>query len=213
MFLECKRTNVTVPRSSDITLIFPFDQFLYRFKRQNYNPLTLDTKRYSPEKINEVIDTIEQKCDNFRRVRKFRNLAILSTVIFALGIILGNILLNIGIDKSSHSEVEFVKFEGNNFMIGGGILLVAGVIQFIFVMCSLAYKTRKLRVTYEDNAKEIIDLVNQKSKENGVRWKMGQFFNWIELSLDYKVEGNLLTSTKGFNTMLLPSKTRSDNYV
>ncbi len=149
MFLECKRTNVTVPRSSDITLIFPFDQLFYRFKRQAYNPLTLDTKRYAIEKINDVIDQIETKCDNFRRVKKFRNLAIFSTIIFALGIILGNVLLNIGIDQSSHSNIEFVKFQANQYMIGGGILLV----------------------------------------------------------------GNLLTTTKGFNTMLLPSKTRSDNYA
>jgi hypothetical protein len=206
MLLECQRVNISIPKSTPISLIFPFDQCSYRFKRHCYDPQSLDKENYTVKDINLLLDKVEEACNNFRVLRRFRNIAIMSAVFLAFAIIIGSIFVNIGTSRGKDNGVEFVKFQTNGFVYAGGIILFLGLLQFGLIMCYLAFKARRLRIVFEEKSREILEKTNADIKDLGIRWKLGQLFNWLELSLDYKVEGTFMVNTKGFNTLLIPQK-------
>jgi hypothetical protein len=85
-------------------------------------------------------------------------------------------------------------------------------------MITLALRTRKLRVIYEEKVRDILESLNSSMKGKGLRWKIGQFFTWIELSLDYKVESAMIPTGHskgfGFDTLLIPQKmVSSKNFI
>jgi len=206
MLLECQRVNISIPKSTSVSLIFPFDQCSYRFKRHCYDPAALDKENYGVREINALLDRIEEACENFRILRRYRNIAIISAILLAFSIIIGSIFINIGINREKDSGVEFVKFQRNGFVYAGGILVGFGLLQFICIMCYLAFRARRLRLVFEEKTRDILEKTNADTKDLGLRWKMGQLYNWIELSLDYKVESTFMINTKGFNTLLIPQK-------
>jgi len=211
MFLECRTIKITVPKSNEVSFVFPFNQCACRFNKRGYDPTHLDSNKYTKEEIDEVLEKVEKSCDYFKKMQKCTIYAIISLVAFVVMIIVGNILLNIGLSKSSDTgNVELAKFKTNGLVISGAATLFVGVVQLILAIILVARKTRKLRFTYENITAEIISNKNQEIKSSGLRWKIGRCFNWIELSLDYKMS-NLVGKQSAFAPKFLRKGGSIDN--
>lgn len=211
MFLECRTIKITVPKSNEVSFVFPFSQCFCKFNRKGYDPSYVDPNKYTKEEIDEVLDKIEKTCGHFKKMQRCTVTTIISLVAFITMIIVGNVLLNIGLSKNSDTgEVEFAKFKTNGLVISGAATLFVGIVQLILVIILVAYKTRKLRVYYENITAEIISNKNQELKGSGLRWKVGRCFNWIELSLDYKMS-NLIVKQPAFAPKFLRKGGSLDN--
>lgn len=188
MFLECRTIRITIPKSNEVSFVFPFNQCSCKFKRNNFDATQIDPERYTKTEINKVLDSIERSCGQFKTMKKCTILAVFSVLIFIILIVVGNVLLNIGLAKYSETgEIEFAKFRAHGLVIAGASSLFLGIVQIIISTILIATKMRKLRLSYEVIATEIIHKENHELKSSGLRWKLGQCFNWIELSLDYKI--------------------------
>lgn len=202
MFLECRNFKVTVPQSNEVSLVFPFNQCSYQHSRNSYDPKYLDETKFSKHRINKFLDQVQAACNNFKTMRIYGYIAIFVSVLLTVLLITGNILLNIGLSKNTKTaSVKIAKFNGSTFVILGSCFIFGGAAQFIVVMIFLAWKTRRIRNKYENITAELIAKNNVEIKEVGLRWKLGQYYNWIELCQDYKIH-NVLTKQL-FNSLLL----------
>jgi len=65
-------------------------------------------------------------------------------------------------------------------------------------------------LSYENRTAELVGHVNHELKSSGLRWKVGRCFNWMELSLDYKMS-NIIVKQSAFNPMFLRKAGSVDN--
>ena len=203
MFLELRTTKITVPKSNEVSLVFPFNQCSCKFDRNKFDPRLIDDTKFTKQQLNDFIDKVESNCGNHKELRKYTILAIFSTIALVVCIIVGNIILNIGISRSSgNSVVEFTKFSKNGLVISGACVLFSGVAQFIILVFLLAARVRTLRLFYENIASEAVKRSNLDWKAREVRWKVGRYYNWLELSLDYKIN-QMLAKPSAFSPMIL----------
>ncbi len=203
MLLECRRIRISVPKSNEVSFVFPFNQFACKLNRKNYDPKHIDSSRYSKEEIEEFLDKIEKSCHQFKKMRRYTILEIVTLLLFIALIIVGNILLNLGLAKGSDTgDIELAKFRTNGFVISGAASLFFAIVFFIVVTVFVARNVRKLRLQYETITIEMVNNKNQTVKENGLRWKIGRCFNWVELSLDYKIQSFISKTSTFTNSML-----------
>lgn len=202
MFLECRTTRINTPRSNELSLVFPFNQFCCRLDRKSYDPKHIDADKFEKSEIDKFLDEIEKACGHYKRMQKSTIAAIISLFIFIVAIIVGNVLLNIGLAKrKSTGEIEFTKFAENGLVLSGALTLIVGVIQIIVSVILVARSVRRERTLYETITLEMITKKNIEAKQKGLRWKVGQCYNWIELSLDYKMN-KYLVKQNSFTTLL-----------
>ena len=185
MLLESIKVIIT-PNSSDTLLVFPFDQYNIKFKRDlNENVLE---GRYSEKKINQILDQIEATCDHFWTLKKYIILTLFTSATLAVAVILGSIFINIGLKNDTTSGINFVKYEPNYYVYTGGIVLGIGGLQFILLMICISVKSKYIRLSYEEKATQIIEIHNEICKDIGIRWKLGNYLRWIEVRLDFKIK-------------------------
>ena len=202
MFLECRNIKVTVPQSNEVSLVFPFNQCSYQHNRNRYDSKHIDETKFSKQRINQFLDDVQKACNNFKTIRSYGYIAIFITILFVVLLIIGNVLLNIGLTKNAKTAtVKIAKFNESNMVILGSCFIFGGAAQFIIFIILLAWKTRKVRSKYENITAELIAKNNVEIRELGLRWKLGQYYNWIELCLDYKINNVLLKQQ--FTSLLL----------
>ena len=202
MFLECRNFKVTVPQSNEVSLVFPFNQCSYQHTRNGYDAKYLDQSKFPKHRVNKFLDEVQAACNNFKTMRLHGYVAIFTSVILTALLIVGNVLLNIGLSKNTKTAtVEIAKFNQSTFVILGSCFIFGGAAQFIVIMIVLAWRTRRIRNKYENITAELIAKNNVEIKDLGLRWKLGQYYNWIELCLDYKIHNVL--NKQVFNSLLL----------
>lgn len=211
MFLELSTMRVSVPESNEVSLVFPFNQFCCKFKRNCYDSKYLDQVKYSKQQANDFIDKIESTCGNFKKIRKYAIIAMVECLLFVIFVCVGNVLLNIGLTWTGGDtdEVELTKWKRNGLVIAGSCVLGLGIIQCFVVIIILALKVRKVRINYESLTARLIQQHNQELKELGIRWKIGQYYNWIEMCLDYKI--NAVIAKNSFSPRILSKMGTADS--
>jgi len=193
MFLECRTTRINTPRSNELSLVFPFNQCCCRLDRKSYDIKHIDEAKFKKSDIDDFLDEIEKNCGYYKKTQRCTIAAIVSLSAFIIAIIVGNVLLNIGLAKGkSTGEVEFAKFHKDGLVLGGALTLIMGVLQVIISVIVVARSVRRERKKYETITLEMVNKKNLETKPNGLRWKVGRCYNWIELCLDYKVNKYLV---------------------
>lgn len=202
MFLECRTTRINTPKSNELSLVFPFNQFCCRLDRKRYDTKHIDAAKFNKSDIDSFLNEIEKACGYYKRMQRATVGAIISLTFFIVAIVVGNVLLNIGLAKGkSTGEVEFTKFHKDGLVLGGALTLIVGVVQMIVSTIMVARSVRRERISYETITLEMVNQKNVDAKQKGLRWKVGQCYNWIELSLDYKMQ-KYLVKQSSFTTLI-----------
>jgi len=202
MFLECRTTRINTPKSNELSLVFPYNQFCCRLDRKRYDAKHIDEVKFNKSEIDQFLDEIEKACGYYKKMQRATIGAIISLTFFIVAIVVGNVLLNIGLAKGkSTGEVEFTKFHKDGLVLGGALTLIVGVAQMIVSTIMVARSVRRERTSYETITLEMINRKNADVKQRGLRWKVGQCYNWIELSLDYKMQ-KYLVKQSSFTTLI-----------
>ena len=211
MLLESMKIIVP-PASTETLIIFPFDQCNIKFRREvNENVFQ---GRYSEREINRLLDEIEANCDHFWILKTYIMLTLLTSMILTIAVIMGSIFLNLGY-KNKDSGVDFVKYESNYYVYTGGVILGIGGLQFILLMIWISFKSRYIRLFYEEKANQIIQMHNETNKDIGIWWRLGDYLRWIEVRLDFKIkmENYLMHSSTIDISMKSPTRKKSNKEI
>jgi len=149
MFLECRTIRITVPKSNEVSFIFPFNQCACNFGRKGYDVSQVDPNRYTKEEIDDFLTKIEKNCGNFKKMQRYTITAGISLLAFLAMVVVGNILLNVGLAKGKGDDtgdVALAKFHKNGLVIAGSATLFIGVMQLILALILVAKKFQKAEI-------------------------------------------------------------------
>lgn len=200
MFLQCQKEIMLVPKSSDTSLIFPFNDFRCRFQ-MNMKKITVVDSCMPIPKIQQSLRAINASCDNFTKLKQYRNAFWLLIILLIAGIITGGGLINSGISKEPRptngnqvisDTTNIIRF-ANGKIIAGAVIIGVSVIVFTVLMILIVRRVRRLRIIYEKAVFETIKELNKDLKGLEIRWKIGLYLRWVEISFDHKKRSFLET--------------------
>jgi len=158
--------SVSIPHTTDATVIFRYNQCAKIFERELYHPTQTDN-RASQEHINQVLSEVEAVIRNKLGCLIHQSYFIL----------LAMLILFIGL-------VIFIssKPQGPGFAFGGFFGL------FCFIML-LDHFTKKRKEEARIVAYQVLDQHNERLKDMGLRWSLPVHFPmWIELNNDFRIQ-------------------------
>lgn len=190
MFIECRQSIMSIPKSSDTSIIFPFRlcPFQFRCDPKDYR---LVEERLSAAKIQEHLKSFHDVCRNFKGLKVIRIIFALMLLATLACVVVGSVFINLGLQNKL---APFFNLSDDNHIISlsnekikvGGALLGFSLVTFFILLIVLIIKNRKLRIYYEDRIFPVMTKINSELHDLGLRWRLGNQLRWIELSIDYK---------------------------
>lgn len=185
MFLDCSSKRIHVPTTTENDIVFPFKPLQIKF--------SVDKKdlEYAKPKLQETdimssLEKIEESCNKFSELKKYRLLFFFSlglTCFLGLIVIL---LVNKGTRSTNeHSDTALMELK-NGWFISALVLSGIAFFQNGIVTLILTLKVKNTRSMYEEKLYTVTSQMNEELKAQGIRWKVGKYMRWVEISLDYK---------------------------
>lgn len=199
MFLQCRKQVMKIPESSESSLVFKFNNLKCGFFpnfRSNGGALT---PRMPSESVQKSLEKINLACNGFNKLKILRNLFFVSILLIVCGVFTGAIFINIGVAKTEPTVNEFqiirdttkiIQFSNAKIIAGACIICTSLLLFVIFQLLIICY-ARRLRDCYESAVFAVVNELNDEIKHLGIRWKIGLYLRWVEISFDYKKKDDI----------------------